>query len=146
MGYELLNTHNYELRICFCRKLMSALSQYQWDQWEIFLLPNAKSDGENSPALGDSKFIPILRQSKQKTQFIEICLESQKSVVKRTHSLLWKEFLMLMYRWPLLLYAQRKLLVSCSPIIFFNKSAAIWHNLAIYLRLFPHTVPQLSFL
>lgn len=37
----------------------------------------------NSTALGDSKFISILRQSKQKTQFIEICLESQKTVCEK---------------------------------------------------------------
>ena len=76
---HLLNTQDYELRVYFWRKLMLAVSQHQWDQWEIFLLPSAKSNAENSTVLADSKFISILRQSKQEIQFIEICLETQKN-------------------------------------------------------------------
>lgn len=56
---------------------MLAVSHYQLNQWEIFLLPRAKADAENSTALANSKLISIFTQSKQKIQFVEICLENE---------------------------------------------------------------------
>lgn len=55
---------------------MLAVSHYQLNQWGIFLLLRAKADAENSTALANNKFTSIFRQSKQKIQFMEICLEN----------------------------------------------------------------------
>lgn len=74
---------NCWILICFWRKLMLAVSQHQWDQWEIFLLSSDKTDAENSIVLADSKFISTPRQSKQETQFTEICLETQKAISEK---------------------------------------------------------------
>lgn len=67
---------------------MLVISQYQWNQWEIFLFLSAKADAKSSTALANSKLISMFRQSKQETQFVKISLGNQKAI---------PEFLMLMH-------------------------------------------------
>lgn len=134
MGYKLLNTHNYELRICFWRKHMLAVSQHQWDQWEIFLLLSAKSDAENSTVLADSKLISIFRQSKQETQFIKICSETQKAIPEKNF---WGSCVFSPCFYKLRASSRGFFLwgeVPCFLLFnyFLNNSAKLRYNLAVY--------------
>lgn len=92
------------------------------------------SDAENSTVLADSKLISIFRQSKQETQFIKICSETQKAIPEKNF---WGSCVFSPCFYKLRASSRGFFLwgeVPCFLLFnyFLNNSAKLRYNLAVY--------------